>query len=135
MTGIATLNAGHVTALYAGLLGVMAIGLAIATGRARGSSGVSIGDGGNLELIAAMRRHANFIEFVPMTLILIGLLELNGVGSTAIHVLGGGLVIARLSHAIGYRADESLQILRAIGAGGSTLILLVASVWAIARYV
>jgi uncharacterized membrane protein YecN with MAPEG domain len=123
-----------ITALYAGLLGLMAIGIAIAVGRARGSSGVSIGDGGNLEVIAAMRRHANFVEFVPITLIVIGLLELNGVDGTAIHALGGGLVIARLSHAIGYRADESLLILRAIGAFGSILILLVASIWAITLF-
>jgi len=123
-----------ITALYAGLLGLIAIGLAIAVGRTRGSTGVSVGDGGNLELIAAMRRHANFVEFVPITLIMFGLLELNGVGSTAIHALGGGLVVARLSHAIGFRADESLQSFRAIGAVGSTLILLVASIWAITTF-
>jgi len=123
-----------ITALYAGLLGLMAIGIALAVGRARGSSGVSIGDGGNLEVITAMRRHANFVEFVPITLLLIGLLELNGVGGTAIHGLGGGLVLVRLSHAIGFRADESLQILRAIGAGGSVLILLISSVWCITLF-
>ncbi len=123
-----------VTALYAGLLGLISSGIAIAVGRARSASGVSIGDGGNLEVIAAMRRHANFVEFVPITLIIIGLLELNGVGSIAIHALGGGLVVARLCHAIGYRADESLKIFRAVGAIGSMLILLVASIWAITLF-
>lgn len=123
-----------ITTLYAGLLGLLMSGIAISVGRARGSSGVSIGDGGNLEVIAAMRRHANFVEFVPITLIVIGLLELNGVGSTAIHALGGGLVVVRLSHAIGYRADESMKIFRAVGAIGSMLILQVASVWAITLY-
>jgi uncharacterized membrane protein YecN with MAPEG domain len=131
MADITTLGVGLITTLYAGILGVMAIGIAVAVGRTRASSGISIGDGSNVELIVAMRRHANFIEFVPMTLIVIGLLELSGVGSTVIHVLGGGLVVARLSHAIGFRTDESLQILRSIGAVGSVLILLVASIWAI----
>ena len=123
-----------VTVLYAGILGLTAVGIAIAVGRARQAHDVSIGDGGNIEVIAAMRRHANFVEFVPITLILIALLELNGVGTTAIHALGGGLVLARLSHAFGYRADESLLVLRAIGAGGSTLILLVSSIWAITLF-
>jgi uncharacterized membrane protein YecN with MAPEG domain len=120
-----------VTALYAGILGLVSIGIAVAVGRVRTSTGISIGDGGNLEMIAAMRRHANFIEFVPLSLILIGLLEANGVASAAIHGLGGGLVVARLAHAFGYRADGTLGTFRAIGAIGSTLILAVASAWAI----
>ena len=123
-----------ITALYAGLLGLVAIAIAVVIGRVRGSTGISVGDGGNLELIAAMRRHANFIEFVPMTLILIGLLELNGVGSTTIHVMGGTLFVSRVSHAIGYGTTESLGVFRAIGAVGSTLLLAVASVWAIIIY-
>jgi uncharacterized membrane protein YecN with MAPEG domain len=120
-----------ITALYAGLLGLVSIGIAVVVGRVRGSTGISVGDGGNLEVIAAMRRHANFIEFVPLTLILIGLLEANGVASGMIHGLGAGLVVARLSHAFGYRSDGSMATFRAIGAIGSTLILAIASVWAI----
>lgn len=123
-----------ITALYAGLLGLMSIGIAVAVGKVRGSTGISIGDGGNLELIAAMRRHANFVEFVPLSLILIGLLELNGVGSTAIHALGAGLVFARLCHAVGFRTDDSMKALRPIGAVGSTLIVAVSSIWAITLF-
>jgi uncharacterized membrane protein YecN with MAPEG domain len=123
-----------ITALYAGLLGLLAIAIAVAIARVRGSTGISIGDGGNLEVIAAMRRHANFVEFVPITLILIGLLELNGVGSTTIHIMGATLFVSRVSHAIGYGTSESLGVFRAIGAMGSTLLLAVASVWAITVY-
>ena len=120
-----------ITILYAGLLGLISIAIAVTTGRVRGQAGVSVGDGGNIELIAAMRRHANFVEVVPLALILIGLLEMNGVGSSAIHGLGGGLVVVRICHAIGYGTGDSLVTLRIIGAAGSTLITLVASVWAI----
>ena len=120
-----------ITALYAGLLGLMSIVIAVLVGRVRGTSGISIGDGGNLELTTAMRRHANFVEFVPLALILIGLLEMNGVTSNAIHGLGAGLVVARACHAYGFRPDGSLGIFRTIGAVGSTLIIFVASIWAI----
>jgi uncharacterized membrane protein YecN with MAPEG domain len=123
-----------ITAFYAGILGLIAIGISIAAGRTRGTSGILIGDGGNIELIAAMRRHANFVEYVPLTLILIGLLEMNGVSNTAIHGLGAGLVFVRLCHAIGFRADQKLMPLRTIGAAGSTLILLISSIWAITLY-
>ncbi len=120
-----------ISALYAGLLGLLAFVLAAGVGRVRLSSGVSIGDDGNKEVIAAMRRHANFIEFVPLCLILIGLLELNGVGSTVIHALGATLLVSRICHAVGYRADGSIDILRTIGALGTTLTLIVSSIWAI----
>ena len=119
-----------ITALYAGVLGLVSIGIAVAAGKVRASTGISIGDGGNLEVIVAMRRHANFVEFVPLALILIGLLEMNGVAAGAIHGLGASLVVARLSHAFGYRGDDSMRAFRAIGAIGSTLVLAVASIWA-----
>ncbi len=70
-----------VTLLYAGLFGLMAIAVAIPAGRLRSVTGISVGDGGNPDLVLAMRRHANFVEWVPIALILIGLLEMNGVCS------------------------------------------------------
>jgi uncharacterized membrane protein YecN with MAPEG domain len=123
-----------ITILYAGLLGLISIGLAVTIGRVRGRTGVSIGDGGNVEVVVAMRRHANFVEVVPLALILIGLLELNGVGNAAIHGLGAALVVARICHAIGYSTSDSLLTLRIIGAAGSTLITLIASIWAISVF-
>jgi uncharacterized membrane protein YecN with MAPEG domain len=109
----------------------MSIAIAVAVGRIRAKSDISVGDGGNIEVIAAMRRHANFVEVVPLALILIGLLELNGVGSSAIHGLGAGLVAARICHAVGYGTNDSLSSLRIMGAVGSTLVTLIASIWAI----
>lgn len=123
-----------ITILYAGLLGLLSVALAVVIGRVRGRTGVSIGDGGNVEVVVAMRRHANFVEIVPLALILIGLLELNGVGNGAIHGLGAGLVVARICHAIGYGTNDSLITLRIIGAAGSTLITLIASIWAISIF-
>ena len=123
-----------ITGLYAGILGLMAIVLAFVAGRMRGQTKVSIGDGGNPELLLAMRRHANFIEFVPLTLILIAIIEMNGAPALAIHALGAGCVAFRISHAVGIKADTIQGAGRTIGAGGSTLVLLIAAVWAIATF-
>jgi uncharacterized membrane protein YecN with MAPEG domain len=60
-----------VTAFYAGLLGLMAIAIAFKAGRLRGRLNVPIGDGGNRDLLLAMRRHANFAEWAPLALVLI----------------------------------------------------------------
>ena len=121
-----------ITALYAGILGLISIGVAFPAGRLRGQTNVSVGDGGNRDLLLAMRRHANFVEYVPLALILIGWLELNQVRHTAIHALGAVLVLARLSHAFGIKADNMKTPGRFIGATLTVLVILVSSIWAIA---
>ena len=123
-----------ITMLYAGILGIMAIALGFLPGSQRGRTKISIGDGGDPELLLAMRRPGHFVEWVPLTLILLGLLELGGVGAGALHLMGASLVIFRVVHAASLKADTIEGIGRAIGAGGSTLVLLVASVWAIVLY-
>jgi uncharacterized membrane protein YecN with MAPEG domain len=124
-----------ITALYAGLLGLLSIAIAIQAGRARGQTGISIGDGANPEMIVAMRRHANFVEFVPLALVLIGLLEMKGVSATAIHARGGGLFFARVCHAIGFRVERANHPLRTVGALGSTLVMLAASIWSLVVFI
>ena len=123
------------TALYAGILGLMSIVIGALAGRVRTQTGIFLGDSGNPEVTAAMRRHGNFVENVPMLLVLMALLELNKVDPTYLHVMGVVVVAARASHAFGMKADEeSGRMLRGFGAGGSTLVMLVAAIMAIASF-
>ena len=108
--------------------------LAFFPGSMRGKLGVSVGDGGNPDLLLAMRRHGNFIEAVPLALILMGLLEMNGLSGTTIHVFGAVLVVARICHAVGIKADSVATPLRGIGAGATALLTVVMSVWAVVAY-
>ena len=124
-----------VTALYAGLLGLLAVAVAFPAGMLRGKLNISVGDGGNPALLLAMRRHANFAEWVPLALILIALLELNGVSTRAIHSLGAALVIARLLHAIGLKSDTLQSVGRGVGAMATALITVTASVWLLVVFV
>lgn len=78
-----------------------------------------------------MRRHANFAEWVPFALILIALLEMSGVSTRAIHVLGAALVPARICHALGFKADSMQGLGRMVGAARTAHVTLVASVWAV----
>ena len=123
-----------VTMLYAGILGLISIAVAFPAGQLRGKLGIPLGDGGSVALLHAMRRQANFIEVVPMALILIALLEMSGVSRYAIHGLGAALVFFRLCHAIGFKAESMTGPGRVIGASGSALLTVVASVWAIIRF-
>jgi hypothetical protein len=124
----------QITALYAGLLGLLSILLAVQIGQVRAATGINLGDGGNDALILAMRRQANFVEFVPLTLVLIGLLESNGVAAVAVHGLGATLLLARLSHAYGFRVEHPTSVFRTIGAVGSTLTAAIASIWAVVTF-
>ena len=54
-----------------------------------------------------MRVHANFAEYVPLALILLGLAESLHTSVWLLHCFGWALLIGRLSHAIGVsRAEE-----------------------------
>ena len=120
----------EITILYASVLGLMGIGLGATAGVFRAKEGISIGDGGNHELLKRMRRHANFVENVPLALILIALLEMQSVSTTAIHGLGAALVLGRIMHWIGF-GDDVRNPVRGIGAGLTALSIAVASIWGI----
>ena len=48
-----------------------------------------------------MRVHANFIEYVPMALLMLALLELAGLAATWLWAMGGVLLAARMLHGFG----------------------------------
>jgi len=120
-----------ITALYAGLLGLMSIAIAFKAGSMRGKLGIPIGHGGSQDLLLAMRRQANFVEYVPLALLLIALLEMNGIPKLAVHGLGASLVVFRACHALGMRADSMSGAGRFVGAAGTALLTVIVSVWAI----
>jgi len=58
----------RVTALYAGLMVVLFLGLTLRVFAARFRSGVTLGTGDDRRLLRAARVHANFAENVPLFL-------------------------------------------------------------------
>jgi uncharacterized membrane protein YecN with MAPEG domain len=62
-----------ITALFAGLLAPLYIVLALRVIGSRRSARVALGDGGDPALTRRMRVHANFAEYAPFTLLLMGL--------------------------------------------------------------
>jgi uncharacterized membrane protein YecN with MAPEG domain len=110
----------------AGLLGLLAVALLSNVGRMRGKTRIFIGDGGNTELITAMRAQANFIENVPLALILIWLASAS-YGPATITTLSVALVVARILHAAGMLGY--LRFGRPAGATLTLIVLVVASIW------
>jgi uncharacterized protein len=118
-----------ITALYAALLTPVLLFLTFRVIGARRSGKVEIGDGNDRELLRRMRVHANFIETVPMALILLGLAESLKASGLALHVLGAVLLIGRVIHAYGLSQTPHIMPLRFVGmvltitalAGGAAL--------------
>lgn len=125
-----------ITALYAAVLAIFALVLSARAGMYRGKAGASIlyGEPPNMELAQRVRVHQNFLEYVPMLLILIGILEMRGVSATTIHVMGVLLVVFRIAHAVGLKADDMSTGGRFIGAAGTALLTLVCAVWSIVTF-
>ncbi len=90
-----------VTALYGSLNAILNIALANRVSNLRRRDKVGIGTGDSKDLELAVRIHANNAEFVPLAILMLLLAELCGGSSLWLHVAGGLLLTARLSHAFG----------------------------------
>jgi len=104
-----------ITAVYAGLCGLMLVGLSAGVIRQRGRARVSVGDGGDAGLIRWIRAQGNFAEYVPLALLLLALAEAQGAPAVALHGLGGALVLGRVLHAWGMVSGRDLHPARGAG--------------------
>jgi uncharacterized protein len=90
-----------ITPLYAAILGLLFVFLSVRTLKLRRKLRIAIGDSDNQEMLRATRVHANFAEYVPISLLLIYFFESQGGYKFLIHILCLCLIIGRLSHAYG----------------------------------
>ena len=113
-----------ITLIYAGLLALLFLLLSWRVVQLRGH-GVSFGDGGNTTLLRRIRAHANFAEYVPFILLMLGFLELSHLPAWLLHTLGITLLIARLLHAYALSYREQFKFGRFWGTALTFLLLLV----------
>jgi uncharacterized membrane protein YecN with MAPEG domain len=121
-----------ISAFYGGLLGVLAVVLAVLVINQRRRTRVGIGDGGDQRLALASRAFGNFAEYTPLALALFVLLELCGGPRLAIHLCAGGFVVGRIAHAIGISGNAGPSAGRGIGVVLTFVPMLVAAIWLIA---
>jgi len=95
-----------ITSIYASLAVLLIVRLSISVIKLRRKYRISLGDGGNEELQLAIRTHANALEYIPITLLLLLMLELNGAPKILIHLLGLVLITGRIIHAIGLSGKD-----------------------------
>ncbi len=90
-----------ITAPYAAILMVIVFVLTALVIRLRAKTTISLGDKGDDRLLEASRRQMNFVENVPIALILMMLAEAGGASAMVLNIAGVVLVLARLFHPFG----------------------------------
>ena len=105
-----------VTPLYAGLLALWLMLLSLRVIDRRRSARVSLGDGGNSLLQRAIRGQANFIEYVPLALLMLAILELSKFSIYVLHAIGILLLVARVLHGYAFSFKRNFPFGRYWGA-------------------
>ena len=103
-----------ITPFYAGVLALLFFLLSIRVIRMRGT-GISLGDGGNPIMLRRIRGHANFAEYVPLILLMMGFLEVSHFPAYLLHGLGIVLVVGRLLHGFALSFTEKFFLGRFLG--------------------
>jgi uncharacterized membrane protein YecN with MAPEG domain len=105
----------HIVPLYAALLALLFVVLSVRTLRLRRRLRIAVGDAGDATMLRAMRVHANFAEYVPLSLVLLFFVESDGASALLLHGLGLGLLVGRLVHAYGVSQARERFAFRVIG--------------------
>jgi uncharacterized membrane protein YecN with MAPEG domain len=90
-----------ISSFYAALLALLIVWLSLRVIKLRQSKNVGFGDGGETELQMAIRAQGNATEYVPISLILLILLELNQADILLVHAGGIAILVGRVLHARG----------------------------------
>lgn len=122
----------HLSPVYAAVFALFYCGLSVRTLLLRGRLKIAVGDGGDQRMLRATRVHGNFAEYVPMTLLLVFMFELDGGSAGWVHALCGVLLVGRISHAYGIAQDDEDLRFRVFGMAstftsmvGAALLILV----------
>ena len=105
----------RITGLYAALAALLIVLLALRVILRRKAAGIGIGDGGDHELAKRVRAHANAVEYLPIGLLLLLVLELDQTEPVLVHAFGITLVVGRMLHAFGLSKTSRISIGRALG--------------------
>ena len=116
-----------VTPLYAGLLALWFVLLSVRVVNLR-RRGILFGDNGEVDVIRVVRAQANFAEYVPLALLLMGLLEISRYSIYLLHALGLVLLVARLLHGAALSFRWNVLTGRVVGAALTFVVLLVEGV-------
>ena len=104
-----------ITAFFAAIHGLFFLLLSARVILQRRSAGIAWGDGDDREMKRRIRAQANAAEYMPIGLILLGLLEIQGLQSWALLGLGALFLAGRLIHGWAFSFAGAPMGLRVLG--------------------
>lgn len=124
-----------ISMLYAGLLTLLYFALSVNIIRLRWRDRVGLGTGDSQDLKVAVRIHGNFAEYVPLSLLLLVLMELQGASVGLLYGLGAALFVARICHALGLTMSVGPSWARTVGVLGTFSVLLLQAGYLIGAFI
>ena len=125
-----------ITAFYAAFLALIYVGLSMWVIVGRVDKSALSGDGGDSALARRIRVHANFMEYVPLAILVIGFFEGAGGSHGLVRGLMIALIVVRLMHPIGMFAKPNTPrqfLFRGLGIVGTLAIIAIAAIGLIVR--
>lgn len=123
-----------ITPLFTAVFAFFYVFLSLNVIKQRFANKISLGSADSKEMERAIRTHANFIEYVPIALILFYFIEMLSMSSNLVFYLGSALLIGRVMHFFGMQYPQDLILFRKLGMIITLLVLLVASIALALRY-
>ena len=120
-----------ITLTIAGAAALINVWLGLRVSHLRRLNKVLVGDEGNMQVAARMRAHANFVEYTPFFLILLGLIEASRGSETWLWAAAILFILARLAHPFGMERPGP-NALRLVSVAVTWLVLLGLAAYAIA---
>ena len=108
---------------FAAAAAILNVWLSLRVGAVRRALGISVGDGGAVNLQRRMRAQANFVENAPFVLALVVVIELSGRGGDWLAYVAALFIVARVLHAFGMDGGN-VQWGRMVGTIATLLVLL-----------
>lgn len=121
-----------VSLLFAALHVLLLLALLVPISLHRSRHSIGLGDGGDPLLLRKIRVHANFIEHVPLAILMLALLELGGLSRALLWMLGAVLLLARVVHAASFSRRSGYSFGRFWGTAltwGVLLTMAMAGLW------
>jgi len=116
-----------ITSFYAALLTGLFLWLSFRIVAYRRKNRISLGHNDDNSLLKRMRAQANFVEYAPLGIILLGLMESQGTPTFVIHALGAMLLFGRGLHGYGFSASPPIMRFRVAGTVLTTLMLAISA--------
>ncbi|CDL87465.1 MAPEG family protein [Xenorhabdus cabanillasii] len=119
-----------ISSLYIVLGALLVIKLSFDVIKLRTQYRVTYGDGGFYELQTVIRIHGNAVEYIPISLLLLLIMEMNGAAVWMLHICGILLLAGRLLHYYGLHHRElRWRRMGMIATFMSMIIMIVANIY------